>query len=81
MAEPMLVGVFELLWTEAGDERREGVSFDVRQGNRQRDVGHQSVLIQPIARLSFSSPPARRFALRARGEWPRLRSLYWQAKG
>jgi hypothetical protein len=29
MVEPMLVGVFELFWTEARDERREGGRFDV----------------------------------------------------
>jgi hypothetical protein len=37
----MLIGVLELLWTEDGDERREGMCFDVGQGNRQSDVGHQ----------------------------------------
>ena len=41
MVESMLVGVFELFWTEARDDDRQRVCFEVRQSNRQSDVGHQ----------------------------------------
>ena len=35
MAEPMLVGAFELFWTQAGGDDRQRVCFMVEQGNRQ----------------------------------------------
>ena len=50
MVEPMLVGAFELFWTQAGHDDRQGVRFDVGQCNRQNDVGHQ---ISPLSGRQF----------------------------
>src|SRR5260370_14343854 len=88
MVEPMLVGVLELLWTKAGSDDCQRVCFDVRQGNRQSDVGHlrcpHQVDSSPFLLIHCPPPPARLSPMHAgggrRAQWPRLQPPYRQPR-
>jgi hypothetical protein len=67
MVEPMLISLLELLRTKAGGDDLQRVCFDVRQGNRQSNVGHHRCPSQADSSLFIFIAPSTSFRFARQG--------------